>query len=302
MKGLKVGHFTDSEAGTGLTVLLFEEPAVASYNIPGLAPASHEMLLLNPEMSVANINALLLTGGSALGLAAVKGVCDFLIQHETGLRLPHGGVIPIVPALGIYDLAYKKPVIPTEQAAYKACQSAKENHTESGQIGAGTGASVGKLIKEACPMTGGSGYAHITLKNDVEVAVYVVVNAVGDVRDEHNKIIAGASTEDGNFFNSEQYLQSLQSDFVFFESSNTTLVVVVTDAVFSKSELKQISKMAVAGMARAISPIFTPFDGDALLSISMGQKEAPVITIGTIAAELVRAAIVNAVKHSEIIA
>lgn len=300
MENLKVGHFSHHENGTGISVFLFEQPATGAYVLSGSGPASHELAPLDPETSVPHLHALVLSGGSAYGLFAAHGVMRYLTEHEIGLKLPHG-VIPIVPAVAIYDMAYKKAQAPTEHDAYQACLEAKENNSASGQVGAGTGASVGKIVPNARRMTSGLGYAELSLPNGVKVCAYVVVNAVGDVRDECGAIVAGAKLANGEFADCNKFILSGAGEDLPFRFTNTTLAAVFTNAKFTKAELKRISKMGIAGMARAISPVFTCFDGDILFSISLGDKKAAVFSVGTLAAEAVRLAILDAVKKSEVI-
>lgn len=300
MQGLKVGHVTHQEWGTGLTVFLFERPATGSYLLCGSGPASHELAPLEPDNSVEVVHALLFSGGSAFGLHAANGVMRYLTEQGIGLALPHG-TVPIVPAAAIYDLAHKTPLPPTDADAYRACVHAIEGNEEQGQVGAGTGATVGKIIPGAIQMQGGLGVAKQQLANGLEVIVYAVVNPVGDVRDATNQIIAGAKTIDGEFADCEKYIFSGAGEKHLIQRANTTLVAVFTNAAFSKTELKRISKMAIAGMARAIAPVFSCYDGDILFAISLGQHEASVFSVGTIAAELVRQAIVNAVQNSQLV-
>lgn len=300
MHGLKIGHSTNNENGTGLSVFLFERGAVGSYWISGSAPASHELVVMDPDNSVPHIYGLVLTGGSAYGLYAAQGVMEYLTEKNLG-HPTLKGPIPIVPAAAIYDFSYKNPMPPTADEAYQACVNAKEDHTEYGRIGAGTGATVGKLIPEARHMTGGLGRAEIKLDNGIEVVAYAVVNCVGDVRNAANEIVAGAVDQQGQFADCEAYLLSGQGEKDLFTYSNTTLVAVFTNVKFSKAELKRIAKMATAGMARAITPIFTRFDGDILFCVSVGEYLASELTIGTMAAAAVRSAILNAVKDTEIL-
>ena len=299
MQGLKVGHFTDREKGTGLSVFLFDRPAVGAYLLCGSGSATHELAPLDPEGSVCNLHGLTLSGGSAFGLFTAEGVMRFLAERGMGLTLPNG-VIPIVPAAAIYDLGYKKPEAPTAEDAYRACLNAYENNCDSGQMGAGTGATVGKIIPEATCMSSGIGYAEMALANGVNVVAYAVVNAVGDIRDAEGKIVAGARLANGKFADCRQFLLTGKGEEVlFFDHTNTTLVAVFTNAKFSKAELKRISKMAIAGLGQAVSPVFTCYDGDILFSISVGELAASVLTVGVLAAEVVRRAILNAVKDAQ---
>lgn len=300
MHGFKIGHTTHTDKGTGLSVFLFEQGAVGGYWISGSAPATHELVVLDPDSSVPKLYGLVLTGGSAYGLYAASGVMRYLTEKKLGHPTLQGPV-PIVPAAAIYDFGYKEPLPPTAEDAYQACLVAQEDNSESGRIGAGAGATVGKLIPHAKHMTGGLGRAEIKLPNGIEVIAYAVVNCVGDVRNAANDIVAGAVNSHGQFANCEHYLLSGQAEKDLFTYTNTTLVTVCTNVTFSKSELKRIAKMATAGMARAITPIFTRFDGDILFCVSVGDYIASELTIGTLAAAAVRLAILDAVKDSEIL-
>lgn len=300
MEGLKVGHYTNTETGTGVTVFLLEKSAVGAYRICGSAPATHELAVLDPDNSVPHLHGLSFSGGSAYGLFAADGVMTYLTERGIGHPTPHG-VVPIVPAASIYDLSYKHPLPPTAQHAYEACLAAKENNRDSGRIGAGTGATIGKLIRTASAMTSGIGYAELKLESGAQVIAYAVVNSVGDVRDAKGNIVAGARYPDGKFANCEQYLLSGQAETDLFSHGNTTLVAVFTNVKFTKEELKRVAKMAIAGMARAISPIFTKFDGDILFCVSTGDRVVSELTIGTMAAEAVRLSILDSVKASETI-
>lgn len=300
MRGLKVGHFSHFEHGTGVSVFLFEGSATGAYWICGSAPATHELVVLDPDNSVPQLHALVLAGGSAYGLFAAEGAMTYLTERGIGHKTRHG-VVPIVPAAAIYDLIYKKAVPPSAKDTYQACVEAKENNTLSGRIGAGTGATVGKIVPDTHHMSGGIGRAELKVQNGVAVIAYAVVNCVGDVRDEHSQIIAGACNEKGVFANGEAYLRSGRAEENLFEQGNTTLVAVFTNAAFPKESLKRIAKMSAAGMARAISPVFTQFDGDILFCVSVGEAKASELTVGTMAAEAVRLAILDAVKESVIL-
>ena len=298
MQGFKVGHATNHEKGTGLTVFLFDE-AIGAYHLCGLAPATHEIAVLDPENSVQTLHALMLTGGSAYGLSAVSGVMTYLAERQIGFKTPHG-VVPIVPAAAIYDLTYKSTDYPKAEDAYQACLQAHADCEESGQVGVGTGATIGKLIPEAKSMTSGLGRALLRLPNGVEVIAYAAVNSVGDVRDRKDHIIAGA--KDGDVFaDCERYLLSGYAEANLFAHTHTTCALAVTNAKCSKVELKRMSKMAAAGMARAISPIFTPYDGDIIFCVSVGDKITSALTLGAMAAEALRLAIIDAVKDAEVL-
>lgn len=300
MDGVKVGHFTDAVNGTGVSVFLFAPAASGAYVLAGSAPASHELATLDLETTVSQLHGLVFTGGSAYGLFAAKGVMQFLAERHIGYKVPHG-VVPIVPAAAIYDLIYKAAQAPTDEEAYQACLAAHENNQSRGRIGAGTGATVGKLIPDAKRMTAGLGYATSILRNGCRVEAYAVVNAVGDVRAANGDIIAGACYGKNEFANCEQYLLAGKADVNLLQAGHTTLAAIFTNARFSTLELKRIAKMAIAGMARALSPVFTCYDGDIVFAISSGEMQAAPMTIGVLAAETLRLAIWDAVKESEVI-
>ncbi|MDR3476890.1 MAG: P1 family peptidase [Gammaproteobacteria bacterium] len=300
MKGLKVGHYTHEMHGTGASVFIFDESAVGAYCLCGSSPASHELGTLALDANVTHVNGLALLGGSAFGLPAVNGMMRWLHEQKRGWATPHGAV-PIVPAAAIYDLGVKKDLPPTEFEVYEACVLAKEDNKASGRIGAGTGASVGKVIQKAKRMSGGLGRAEISLPNGTSVLAYAVVNAVGDVLDESGRILAGARLENGEFGNCENYLLSGAPE-ENLSSENTTLIALFTNARFSKIELGRIAKMAIAGMARAISPIFSRYDGDLVFAFSLGDKVAAEMVVGAMAAQAIQRAIMNAVEESIILA
>lgn len=298
MHNLKVGHFTHQDHGTGVTVFLFDSPARGAYVLCGSSPASHEIAVLELEANVSCIDALTFVGGSAYGLSAVAGVLRWCKEKGRGYQTPYG-VVPIVPAAGIFDLSVQSAHPPNAEEAYRACQLAVEDNAERGRIGAGTGASVGKLVPNARQMYGGLGQAVLRLPGGLEVVAYAVVNSLGDIRDKTGRIIAGAFFPDGSYADCEAYLLS-GGNHLFQEVSvsNTALISVFTNAGFSKIELKRIAKVAISGMARAISPVFMRSDGDILFCVSLGELPADEKVVSVMAAEAVRQAIVNAVQDS----
>lgn len=300
METYKAGHYTNRQAGTGVSVFLFEHGAVGAYWICGSAPATHELAVLDPDNSVPQLYGLVLSGGSAYGLHSALGVMNYLGERAIGHPTPHG-VVPIVPAAAIYDLSFQHAVAPSAGEAYQACLTAEIDNMQSGRIGAGTGATVGKIVPKTRCMSGGLGTAEVVLPDGVIVRAYAVVNAVGDVRDSARGIIAGARYANGSFANCERYLLSGQAEMDLFRHMHTTLVVVITNAKFNKGELKRVAKMAAAGISRAISPVFTQYDGDILFCISAGDKNVSELTLGTMAADAVNLAIVDAVKDTEVI-
>lgn len=300
MQFLKIGHYTNEKDKTGLTVFLFEHPAVAAYQLCGSSPASRDLHILDFEANVNEINGLLLTGGSAYGLGATNGVMQYLQEQGIGRRF-RNCIVPLVPTAGIFDLAIGENSAPAPENAYAACLLANENPVEQGLKGAGTGASVGKLIPGTQWMQGGFGHAETQLTGGLVIEVYAVVNALGDIRNATGEIIAGAKQPNGEFANCEFYFSSGQCEEALFPRENTVLIACFTNAKFNRIELKRIAKMATAGIARAVYPAFTRADGDIVFCVSLGELNANELTVGVTAAELTRQAIVNAVKKSEII-
>lgn len=292
---LRVGHYSDHEKGTGVSVFLFEKAVPAVYCLCGSSPASRELPTLEPEASVTEIDAIVLSGGSAFGLATADGVMQWLREQGRGVKTPYAPV-PIVPAACIFDLGIKTALSPTAENAYQACVDAKKNNFVTGSIGAGTGASVGKLIPSASCMSGGLGCAEVKTAKGLSVLAYAVVNCVGDVYD-NGKIIAGARTKENKFANCQQHLLSGKDELELL-NTNTTLVAVFTNAKFNKNELKRIAKTALTGMPHAIVPVFTYYDGDIVFCASLGEKVASEMVVGAMASEAVRQAIVSAVKNS----
>lgn len=299
MRGLKIGHFSDQAQGVGVSVFLFENTAVGSYWLCGSAPATHQLAALDVANCVPRCHGLVLAGGSAYGLHAAAGVNRYLGERGIGHPVPTG-VVPVVPAAAIYDLAYLSAVFPSAEQAYQACLTATEDNLERGRIGAGSGATVGKLIPDAFCMTGGIGRAVLRQEDGLEVVAYAVVNSVGDVYADE-KVIAGSCDASGQFLNGEHYLLSGKSEIDLFAGANTTLAVIFTNAALEKDACQRTAKMASAGMGRAIAPVFTRFDGDIIFALSLGEVQASELTVGTMAAEALRLAIIDAVKESEIV-
>ncbi len=297
-----VGHTTDVVRATGLTVFLFEKPLPAACYVCGAAPASSELATLALVSPITAIHALVLTGGSAFGLGAVMGVMTFLQQRGQGVKTRHG-YVPIVPAAAIYDLGAGDPqAAPTPADALLACEmavSAQSVDHLSGQVGAGTGARVGKLVPNAEPMAGGLGWAQRRLPDGLTVTAWAVVNSRGDVRDWHGNIIAGARFADGQFADCEKFLLSGQAATPFTTELNTTLVAIFIDAALTRDALQRIARVATTGIARAISPVFTRFDGDIVFCVATGQMAADEEVVSVLAANVVQAAIIHAVMDKE---
>lgn len=300
ISGLRVGHYTNLEAGTGCTVILCPaDGAIAGVDVRGPAPGTRETDLLRPGHLVERIHAILLTGGSAFGLAAASGVMQYL--EEQGVGFDTGVArVPIVPAAVVFDLAVgKASVRPGADDGYRASRDASDEPVRQGNVGAGTGATVGKLRGRAGAMKGGTGSYAVRLPGDVIVGALVTVNALGDVLDPHSgKIIAGTRAENGGWLDSSLAIQGHLTPNTFREMENTTIGVVATNARLTKEQANLVAMMAHDGIARAISPAHTLFDGDALFVLSVGDAAAEINAIGQAAAEVVAESIVRAVKNA----
>jgi L-aminopeptidase/D-esterase-like protein len=292
----KIGHYTDKENITGCTVILFPENTVGSCYIAGSSPGTREIALLSPERKINSINAVLLTGGSAFGLNATQGVVQFLEEKNIGYFTKYG-LVPIVPAAVIFDLNIgNSKVRPTAENAYAACQAAIPNNNEQGNIGAGTGATVGKWSGIENAMKSGLGISELKSK-DTWVKAISIVNAVGDVIDEKGNIVAGARTKDNKFTAADNPGIRFQQPDVGF-SENTVLSVILTNAKIDKLQCFIISKKSFNGMARAVIPANTNYDGDIIFTFANHQSELPFDILIEMATEAVRLSIINAVKHS----
>jgi L-aminopeptidase/D-esterase-like protein len=303
--GIKVGHYTDREAATGCTVILCENGAVAGVDVRGSAPGTRETDLLRPGNLVEKVQAVLLSGGSAFGLDAAGGVVRYLEErgfgHETMVAK-----VPIVPAAILFDLNVGSSKIrPGAEEGYKACLTATEKEVSEGCVGAGTGATVGKILGIERATKSGLGTASCKIGDDVIVAALVVVNAIGDVIDHRTgKILAGARNDQNNgFISAVGILTAGAYDYKSNPlATNTTLGVVATNANLTKEQANKLAQMAQDGIARAINPCHTMFDGDAIFALSLGNKTGDITVLGTAAAETVAEAIVRAVQQAETLA
>ena len=291
IEGITVGHATDATARTGCTVILCPAGATAGVDVRGAAPGTRETEALRPGRLVQKAHAVLLTGGSAFGLDAAGGVVQYLEEQNAGF--PAGPVrVPIVPAAVIFDLGIGDPYIrPNREMGYQACINATDEPVAMGTIGAGTGATVGKA-PGVSSSPGGVGSACKYLDSGLIVAAIVVVNALGNVvHPDTGEIVAGGK-EDGNFVDITERL--LDANLVL--GTNTTIGVVATNATLTPAEVNRVAEMAHDGMARAIRPSHTMFDGDTLFSLATGAHTgSSVNTVGILAAGVVAEAIVNAV-------
>ena len=303
--GIRVGQATDRSARTGCTVVLCgEHGAICGVDVRGAAPGTRETDLLQPGNLVERVHAVLLAGGSAYGLDAAAGVMRFLEERNIGFDAQVARV-PIVPAAVIFDLAVgSAKVRPDAAMGYQACVNAAREGVEEGAVGAGAGAMVGKILGVGLASPGGVATAATRLAGGASVGVLVVVNAFGDLVDpDDGTILAGARHPKGKGFldtrraiaegvgrtNRKGGAKSLAHPFTGIE--NTTLAVVATDAQLSKAQARKVAGMAHDGLARAIRPVHTMFDGDTIFALSTGTLPADVTTVGSVAADLLALAV-----------
>lgn len=298
VSGISLGHAEDAEAGTGVTVALFDEPAACAVDVRGAAPGTRETDLLSPEKTVGGVNALCLAGGSAYGLAVCDGVMRFLesrgVGFETGVAK-----VPIVPGAVLFDLAAGSATVrPDAAMGIRAAESASRTDDSMGNVGAGCGATVGKILGAECAMKSGLGQASLRC-GDLVVSAVVAVNALGDVVDPFrgNEPIAGLRDESKTEYSSttDAMLQGAEGSF----GKNTTIAIVASNAIMDKSGCLQAARTAHDGMARAIRPVHTMSDGDTIFFAATGKVKADLTLIGAMAADCLSKAIVNACITAE---
>jgi L-aminopeptidase/D-esterase-like protein len=305
--GLKVGHHTLSERPTGCTVVLVDgDGAVGGVSQRGGAPGTRETDLLNPLNMVDKVNAIVLSGGSAYGLDAAQGVVRYLEERNVGWKVGASGVVPIVPAAILFDLGFggNPKVRPTADCGYRAATIANAHAVAEGNVGAGAGATVGKM-GGGRSMKGGLGTAAIALPNGLVVAAIVAVNAVGDIVDPSTgQIVAGVRAEDGKSLADARKL--LRSGALMRRppprpGENTTIGLVATNARLTKADVSRLALMADDGFAKAIVPSHTVGDGDTVFALATGRwtGEANVTVLGAMAAEAMAEAIVRAASMAE---
>jgi L-aminopeptidase/D-esterase-like protein len=314
--GIKVGHHTLAERPTGCTVVLAEAGAVAGVDVRGGAPGTRETDLLDPVNMVQRVHAIVLAGGSAFGLDAAGGVMRYLEEKGVGFDA-FVAKVPIVPAAILFDLGVGNPKIrPTAECGYAAAQAATDAPVAEGSVGAGAGATVGKLGGPARSMKAGVGSAAIVLPNGLVVAALVAVNAVGDVVDPATgQVVAGVRDADGTGFADARRL--IRSGALARRDpgpdgkkpgagetprpgENTTIGVVATNATLTKAEATKVAQMAHDGFARAISPAHTMADGDTVFALATGTLpgEGNAMLVGALAAEVMADAIVRAATQA----
>ncbi len=301
--GIRVGHVSDYEAVTGCTAILCEQGAVCGADLRGSATGTQEIDTLRPGHLVERIHAITLAGGSAFGLEAASGVRRYLARRKVGIEFG-GEYIPIVPAAILFDLGIghtgAHPGVAMGEAAAAA---ASDGPVAEGNVGAGTGATVGKLFGRERAMKGGLGTFTVTLPGGVLVSALCAVNALGDVRDPvAGKIVAGArqSADSREFADTERAL--LAGAPMPGARSNTTLAVVATNAALDKVQATKLAQMAGIGMARTIYPVNTMVDGDTVFGLSLGTRKADINHLGVAGAHALAQAILRAVRAARSLA
>jgi L-aminopeptidase/D-esterase-like protein len=307
IEGIRVGHAHDADAVTGCTVILCEKGAVGGVDQRGGAPGTRETDALQPVHLVTKVHAIMLSGGSAFGLDAATGAVRYLEERKVGFNV---GVakVPIVPAAILFDLnigsAKRRP---DAAMGYEACLNASRSAPQEGSVGAGMGATVGKILGPGQATKAGIGSAAMDLGGGVRVAAIMAVNAFGDVIDPDNgRIIAGARSlrkgpiriGKGKFADSMQVMKSAAGRAVFgaAQRGNTVIGVVATNAKFDKQGATKVARMAMNGLARVIRPANTMLDGDTIFALATGKRKADVNIVGAFAAEVVIEAVLRAVR------
>ncbi len=293
----KIGHYTDLQNITGCSVILCPPQTVASCHICGASPGSRELALLAPDKKIESIHALLLTGGSAFGLNAAAGVMQYLEEKEIGYSTPFG-LIPIVPAAVIYDLNIgSNKIRPQPENAYQACQNATSDFSTQGSIGAATGATVGKWAGLKSAMKGGLGISKISMDQAWIIAISVV-NSVGDIIDYEGQIISGAIDLNQKFLGQTRNSKfSLVPDIGF--GANTILCALLTNIKLSKIQSYLLACRGQNGLARAIVPATTSYDGDVIFCLSHGQVDFDLEIAFEMGSEAVRMSIIESARQAQ---
>lgn len=300
IEGIKVGHAQDLEAATGCTVIISEEGATVGVDVRGGAPGTRETDLLNPVNLVQKVHAIVLTGGSAFGLDAAAGVMQYLEERDVGFDVQVTKV-PIVCGAALFDLTIGDYRIrPDKAMGYQACLNAGSTECKQGTIGAGTGATVGKILGIGRAMKSGLGCYALEVEG-LKVGALVAVNCLGDVVDPlAGKKLAGPLNEDmETLADTEEIMINSYSDKKSLFSGNTTIGVIATNAALTKAQATKLSSMAQNGYARTMRPAHSMYDGDTIFAMSTGNIEADLSVVGLLAARVMESAVIAAVKNAE---
>lgn len=299
VKGIKVGHQQSEKGMTGVTVIICEEGAKGGVDVRGSAPGTRETDLFQPEKMVDKVHAVVLAGGSAFGLDAASGVMNYLEDKGIGFDV---GItkVPIVSSAVIFDLDigdYK--IRPDFDMGYQAAKNSSTTSGLQGNVGCGTGATIGKILGPAQAMKGGLGSATVKV-GDLVVSAMVAVNSFGDIYDPtNNKQMAGVYDYKQQKLLNTNVLMKQMSEEIGFNLKNTTIGVIATNATLTKAQANKISQMAHNGFARTIDPVHTMVDGDTIFTMATNKLEADINLIGTLAAEAMGKAVVNGILSAE---
>jgi L-aminopeptidase/D-esterase-like protein len=301
--GIRVGHYTLTERPTGCTVILVEHGAIAGVAQRGAAPGTRETDRLRAANRATTVHGIVLSGGSAFGLDSANGAARWLGERRVG-STTSAGRVPVVPSAVLIDLwvGGRPEIRPDAGCGYRAAATATRGPVAQGSVGAGAGATVGKLLGRDRAMKGGIGSASIVLRNGLRVAAIVAVNPLGDVIDPHSgAVIAGARADDGSLADARRLLRSGAATVLSSPpAENTTIAVVATNARLTGAAAARVAEMADAGYPRAITPVHTIADGDTVFTLATGtwSGAADATAIGALAADLVADAIVRAIRHA----
>lgn len=299
--GIKVGHYTDRDAITGCTVVRCPPKTVGAVDVRGGAPGTRETDLLQAHNLVEEVTAVVLSGGSAFGLASADGAVSWHVERGLGYQSRSGAVVPIVPAAILFDLTIgDADVRPGPKAGYAACESASSAPVAMGSVGAGTGARVAAIRGNQRASKGGIGSAAIALPNGLIVAALMAVNAVGNVIDENGQVIAGLRAADEPGFVSvlDTMVDLMNEPSTVSAGENTVIGVVASNGALNKAQATKVAQMAQDGVARAVNPAHTMFDGDTIFALATGDVAADPTIVGAFSAEMVALAIRRAVRSA----
>ncbi len=300
--GIRVGHYTDLEGATGCTVVLCPPGTVGAVDVRGGAPGTRETDLLQAHNLVEEVSAVVLSGGSAFGLATADGVMRWHVERGLGYQSRSGAIVPIVPAAILFDLTIGQPGFrPGADAGYQACEAASGNRVAMGCVGAGTGARVAAIRGNERASKGGIGSASVIMPNGLTVGAIMAVNSVGNVIGEDGKILAGLRSKTGAGFVSVLDEMALLATATS-GTENTVIGAVATNGQLTKAQAQKVAQMAHDGIARAVNPAHTMFDGDTLFALATGEIPADPTLVGAYAAEMAAKAIRRAVRQATALA
>lgn len=299
--GIRVGHYTDLRAISGCTVVRCPPNTVGAVDVRGGAPGTRETDLLQAHNMVEEVTAVALSGGSAFGLATADGVMRWHAEQGLGYQSRSGAVVPIVPAAILFDLTIgEAEARPDADAGYAACEAAASAPVAMGSVGAGTGARIAAIRGNQRASKGGLGSAAIALPNGLVVAALMAVNAVGNVIDENGQVIAGLRSADGRGFVSvlDAMVEVMTEPATVSANENTVIGVVASNGILNKAQATKVAQMAQDGVARAVNPAHTLYDGDTIFALATGAVAADPTIVGAYAAEMVAHAIRRAVRSA----